>query len=44
LNTDGSSASIFNWTFATEDRLNVFFEIKFAVCTYKKPDETVCNN
>lgn len=32
LNIDESSDRIFNWTFATEDKLNVFFELKFAVC------------
>jgi len=35
LTADGSSYHIFNWTFATKDKLNVFLELKFEVRTYK---------
>jgi hypothetical protein len=33
LNVDGSSDRIFNWTFSTKDKLRVFLELKFEVCT-----------
>jgi hypothetical protein len=36
LNADRSSGWIFNWTFATKDKLNVFLELKFEVCTHTK--------
>ena len=35
LNADGSSDHIFNWTFSTRDKLNVFLELKFQVRTCK---------
>jgi hypothetical protein len=44
LNADGSSYHIFNWTFATKDKLNVFLELKFEVRTYKYVDETRCSS
>jgi hypothetical protein len=36
LNADGSSDRMFNWTFTTKDKLNVFLEIKFEVGTCMK--------
>jgi hypothetical protein len=35
LNADGSSYHIFNWTFSTRDKLNVFLELKFEVRSCK---------
>ena len=35
LNADGSSNHIFNWTFSTRDKLNVFLELKVEVRTHK---------
>lgn len=37
LNADGSSNHIFNWTFSTGDKLNVFLELKVEVRTISKP-------
>jgi hypothetical protein len=42
LNADGSSDRMFNWTFTTEEKLNVFLEIKFEVCSYMKSYEIRC--
>ena len=35
LNADGSSNHVFNWTFSTRDKLNVFLELKVEVKIHK---------
>jgi hypothetical protein len=38
LTADGSSDGMFNWTFSTKDKLRVFLDVKFQVCTCTKDD------
>lgn len=43
LTADGSSDRMFNWTFSTKDKLRVFLDVKFQVCTCTK-DAAVRHN
>ena len=36
LNAEGIPHSTFEWSFATEDKLKVFFELKFTVCPTRR--------
>jgi hypothetical protein len=44
LTADGNSDRMFNWTFSTKDKLRVFLELKFQVCTCTKDYEVWQNH
>jgi hypothetical protein len=44
LTADGNSDRMFNWTFSTKNKLRVFLELKFQVCTCTKDYEVWQNH